>query len=193
MHYICTTIAITSEEGTQKCSLFLFSQASFDMIELKIEKFILEKLEEPGFEDFYLLEVKYNPANKKAEVFLDSDSGMSLGVTSKINRFLQNKIDESGLLGEKYILDVSSPGIGKPLKLNRQYVKNIGRFMEITYTENERNVRQKGTLTKVNAEESIIIQYDVKEKIGKKNVTRTVEQEIAFSIIEKAVVKVSFK
>lgn len=162
------------------------------MIETEIKKFVLEKLEEPGFEDFYLLEVKYNPANKKVEVFLDSDSGMSLGVTSKINRFLQNKIDDMGLLGEKYILDVSSPGIGKPLKLHRQYVKNIGRFMEITYTENERNVRQKGILTKVK-EEGIIIQYDVKEKIKKKNVTRTVEQEIAFSIISKAVVKVSFK
>jgi len=163
------------------------------MIESKIKKFVLEKLEEPGFEDFYLLEVRYNPASKKAEVFLDSDSGMSLGITSKINRFVQNKIDEAGLLGEKYTLDISSPGIGKPLTLNRQYVKNIGRFMEITYTENERNVRQKGILTKVNGEEGIIIQYDVKEKIKKKNVTRTVEQEIAFSIIGKAVVKVSFK
>lgn len=163
------------------------------MIELQIEKYILEKLEEPEFSDYYLLEVKYNPANKKVEVFIDSDAGISLGVTSKLNRYLQTQIDEADLLGEKYILDVSSPGITKPLKLVRQYRKNLGRTLEITYKVEGRNVRQKGTLTKVDDEQGIVIQYDVKEKIGKKNVVKIVEKELAFDEIEKAVVKVSFK
>lgn len=163
------------------------------MIELQIEQYILEKLEEPEYLDYYLLEVKYNPANKKVEVFLDSDAGISLGVTSKLNRYLQTQIDESGILGEKYILDVSSPGITKPLKLVRQYKKNLGRTLEVTYKVEGRNVRQKGTLTKVDDEHGIVIQYDVKEKVGKKKVIKVVEKELAFDEIEKAVVKVSFK
>jgi ribosome maturation factor RimP len=163
------------------------------MIELQIEKYILEKLEEPEFSDYYLLEVKYNPASKKVEVFVDSDAGISLGVTSKLNRYLQTQIDEADLLGEKYILDVSSPGITKPLQLFRQYKKNLGRTLEVTYKIEGRNVRQKGTLTKVDEEQGIVIQYDVKEKIGKKNVIKIVEKELAFDEIEKAVVKVSFK
>ncbi len=162
------------------------------MKELKIEQFILEKLEEPGFEDYYLLEVKHNPANNKVEVFLDSDSGLSLGVAAKINRYLQSRIDEAGFLGEKYILDVSSPGIGKPLQLIRQYTKNIGRILEVTFAEDDKKVKQKGTLTKVNGETSILIQYEVKEKQGKKKIVKIIEKEIAFDIIDKAIVKISF-
>ncbi len=162
------------------------------MNEMRIEQFVLEKFDEPGYEDFYLLEVKYNPANKKVEVFLDSDSGLSLGDTSKINRYLQGRIDEEGLLGEKYILDVSSPGIGKPLTLPRQYTKNIGRTLEITTVEEGKNIRQKGILTKVD-DKGIVIQYDIKEKQGKKKIVKTIVQEIAFEEITKAVVKVSFK
>lgn len=163
------------------------------MQEKRIEKFVLEKLEEPGFEDYYLLEVKYNPANKKVEVFLDSDSGLTLGTTSKINRYLQGRIDEEGFLGEKYILDVSSPGIGKPLILARQYVKNIGRKIEVHTTEEGKNVKTKGILTKVEAEKGIVVQFDIKEKQGKKKIVKTIEKEIAFDAIDKAVIKISFK
>ncbi len=162
------------------------------MKELRIEQFVLEKFEEPGYEDYYLLEVKHNPANNKVEVFLDSDSGLSLGATSKINRYLQERIDEEGFLGEKYILDVSSPGIGKPLKLPRQYKKNLGRTLEVTTVVEGKNVREKGTLTNVD-EEGIVIQYDIKEKQGKKKIVKTIEKAYAFEAIQKAVVKVSFK
>jgi ribosome maturation factor RimP len=164
------------------------------MIELQIEQYTLEKLEDPGFEDFYLVEVRFNPANKKAEVYIDSDSGLSLGDTSRINRYLQERIDESGILGEKYILDVSSPGVGRPLKLVRQYTKNIGRTLEVTFKEEgeERPLKRKGILTQVNGETSITIQYDIKEKQGKKKITKTVDKEIAFDKISKAVVKPTF-
>ena len=164
------------------------------MIELQIEQYTLEKLEEPEYEDCFLLEVKFNPANKKAEVFLDSDIGVSLEQTSRMNRYLQGRIDESGILGEKYILDVSSPGVGKPLKLMRQFRKNLGRTLEVTHKEGEKHVKDKGTLTKVDElSERIIIQFDVREKVGKKKITKTVEKNIAFADIAKAIVKVSFK
>ncbi len=164
------------------------------MIELQIESFVLDLLQEPEYKDFYLLEVKHNPANKKVEVFIDSDTGFSLGAASKINRFLQKKIDESGILGEKYILDVSSPGIGKPLQLERQYKKNIGRTIEVTYTieGEEKPIKQKGILTQLKEGKGIVIQFDVKRKEGKKKIIETIENEIAFENIQKAVVKITF-
>ncbi|MGB1216912.1 MAG: ribosome maturation factor RimP [Saprospiraceae bacterium] len=161
------------------------------MVEHRVKEIVLEKLAEPGFEDFYLLEVKFNPANKKVEVFLDSDSGMTLGHTSKINRFVQNIIDEKDLLGERYILDISSPGVGKPLLIPRQYKKNIGRKLDVHFEEEGKTLREKGILTKVN-ETGIVIQYDTTEKMGKKKIKKTVEREIVFETITKAVVKISF-
>lgn len=162
------------------------------MIQLQVEQYLLEKLEEPGYEDFYLLEVKFNPANKKVEVFLDRDAGLSLEEASRLNRHLQSRIDESGILGEKYTLDVSSPGIGRPLQLPRQYRSNIGRKLEVDYRNADGPQKQKGILTQVLDDSRIILQFDKKRKQGKKRITESVDLEIPFEHIDKAVVKISF-
>ncbi len=174
------------------CSLF-FIVLSQAMVEAKVEGYIKEKFEEPGFEDYYIVEIKFNPANKKLEVFIDSDSGLSLGNTSKLNRYLQGLIDDDGMLGEKYILDVSSPGIGRPLTLLRQYKKNIGRTLEILHNEEGEEKKNKGLLTEVDEEKgAVTIRYEIKEKIGKKNVKSMVDKTILLSDIAKAKVKVTF-
>ncbi len=162
------------------------------MVESQIEQYVLEKFEEEGYQDFFLLEVKHNPTNNKVVVYVDSDSAMTLERSAKLNRYLQNKIDEAGFLGEKYVLDVSSPGVDSPLKLLRQYKKNIGRTLEVTFQEGEKDKKQKGLLMEVD-EKHILLQYDIKEKQGKKKITTTVEKEIPFDIIQKAIVKISFK
>ena len=81
------------------------------------------KFQDEGFEDLFFVDMTFNEANKKVEIFLDSDSQLTIDQCAKVNRYLQFHIDEEGWLGEKYTLDVSSPGIRRPLKLKRQYKK----------------------------------------------------------------------
>ena len=95
-----------------------------------LEKLIAQKLEEEEFQDCYLVEVK-GPNGGKLEVFIDSDSSMTFQKCQKMSRYLEAQIEEAKWLGEKYTLEVSSPGVGNPLKLKRQYAKNIGRKMEV--------------------------------------------------------------
>ena len=102
--------------------------------EEKIEQWLQEILSET---DCFIISSKLGlDANYK--FFIDSDTGFSLDKSTKINRALRNQIDESGLFPEgNYSLEISSPGVTEPLKMPRQYKKNIGRLLEIKTSEDE--------------------------------------------------------
>lgn len=157
-------------------------------MEERIEQLLLEKFEDVGFQDLFIVEIKFNPANKKLEIFLESDTSLTVGQCAKINRYLQNHIDENGWLGEKYILDVSSPGIGKPLLLKRQYVKNIGRNVKVSFKESG---NEEGELISV-TDDGIVLTKKVVIKEGKKKRKEMVEVPIAWNAISKTKVKIKF-
>jgi len=152
----------------------------------KVTSLLNQKFEEEEFKDCFLVELNQN--NTKLEVFVDSDSNITFRKCQRISRHLEKVIDEEGWLGEKYTLEVSSPGIGRPLIFKRQYAKNIGRKMEIKTKE---GVKYKGLLTEVK-EEEIHLEEKVRVKEGKKKVNKVLTHEIAFGDIEKAIVKFSF-
>ncbi len=157
-------------------------------MEERIEQLLLEKFQDVGFQDLFIVEIKFNPANKKLEIFLDSDSNLTVGQTARINRYLQNHIDENNWLGEKYILDVSSPGVGKPLLLKRQYVKNIGRNIKVSFVEQGSD---EGILKSVD-DNGIVIEKEVIVKEKKKKRKEMAEVPIAWESIAKTKVKIKF-
>ncbi|MFM8361950.1 MAG: ribosome maturation factor RimP [Haliscomenobacter sp.] len=157
------------------------------MIEEKIQALLQEKFQEEAFADCFLLEVKEG-INKKIEVFLDSDSGITFEKCQKISRFLEEHIDANGWLGDTYTLEVSSPGISRPLELWRQYPRNLGRTLEITLQD--KSVRN-GILTAVHPDH-ILLKEEIKTKEGKKTSIEHVETAIPFAHIAKAIVKISF-
>lgn len=157
------------------------------MIEEKIKELLAKKFQEEGFQDCFLVDLKAG-LNNKVEVFIESDSALTHPRCQKISRYLEGFIDENQWLGEKYTLEVSSPGIGKPLKLKRQYYKNIGRRVEINFLEGK---PQTGKLIEVN-DDTITIEYEIIIKEGKKKRKEMFEHVIPFENIKKAVVKVTF-
>ncbi|MBU6159339.1 MAG: ribosome maturation factor [Bacteroidetes bacterium] len=81
--------------------------------------------------DCFLVEVRLKPGNK-IQVFLDADAGISLGTCTKASRKLYPAIEAAGLFEPgNFELEVSSPGLDEPLKLPRQYLKNMGRPVEV--------------------------------------------------------------
>jgi len=152
----------------------------------QITSLLKQKFEEEAFNDCFLVEANYN--NTKLELFIDSDSNMTFEKCRLISRYLEKYIDENNWLGEKYILEVSSPGISRPLSFKRQYDKNIGRKMEIKTKEEG---KQKGTLVKV-TDDKVFLEEKVRVKEGKKKVNKVLTHEIAFEQIERAIVKFSF-
>ena len=157
------------------------------MKEEQIKKLLEELFEGEELNDCYIIDVNVN--GKKIEVFLDSDTEMGFNRCRRISRYLENIFDETQAFGEKYTLDVSSPGVGTPLKFKRQYAKNIGRKVEVVLKSTGAKV--KGELKEVN-ENDIAVEFMIKEKQGKKNIKKTILQKIEEEDIEKITVKISF-
>jgi len=81
----------------------------------------------PGY---FLVEVSIKPTNN-IKVFVDADQGAAIDQLSKINRALYKWVEENMFPNGDFSIEVSSPGLDEALKMDRQYVKNIGRFVEV--------------------------------------------------------------
>lgn len=134
--------------------------------------------------DLFLVEVKIKPIDN-VKVFLDADHGLPIEKCIQINRALYKRIDEDGLFNEgEFSLEVSSPGLGEPLKLHRQYVKNKGRDIEVSLSD---NTVKFGKLVDV-TDQGIVLEY--REGKGKKSVFNRVD--ILFKDIKQSKVQIKF-
>ena len=158
------------------------------MLEKKIEQLLEEKFKEEAFSDCFIVDMKLHE-HKKLEVFVDSDGAMTFRKCQRLSRYLEAFIEEKGWLGEKYTLDVSSPGIARPLKFPRQYVKNIGRKLEVKLASGSED---EGTIIAAD-DNKVTLEKKVRIKEGKKKRTEIVQTEIPYTEIHKALVKISFK
>lgn len=130
-----------------------------------------------------LVSSKHGP--RKITVIVDGDEGMGIDDCADISRSLSKYLDESGLVQEdNYLLEVSTPGLDQPLKMKRQYRKNIGRSLKVKLKERT----TEGKLTEVTDDNIVIVE---ERGSGKKKELTNVS--IPFSDIEKAFVMISFK
>jgi ribosome maturation factor RimP len=128
--------------------------------------------------DYFVVEVKLLPANK-VQVFLDSDTVVTIDACAKISRHIEKTLDEEQWLGEKYILEVSSAGMDNPIKLVRQYIKHTGKLIEITTTTGE---HIEGRIVSCDNETVTI----AKEKTVKAKTTLLGEVLVPFTTIKQA-------
>ncbi len=156
----------------------------------KLTDLLEEKFREEEFNHLFLIEIKQLPGDS-IQVFLDSDTGVKYEHCIKVSRFLEEHIESEGWLGEKYTIDVSSAGIGVPLKKRRQYLKNIGRKVSVELVDDHKHL--KGVLVEVN-EESIVVEYEEKVRIEgrKKKRLVSIKKEVAFDNIKNTIITISF-
>lgn len=114
---------------------------------------------------YFLVEVKIKPTHN-IRVYLDGDNGISIDKCVQVNRALYKQLEASGLFpADDFSLEVSSPGLDEPLKLLRQYRKNIGRQVELLLQDGS---KKEGRLLEV-GEDGIIVE-ETKGKNRKKEV-----------------------
>jgi len=143
--------------------------------------------------DAFLVDVKVQ-GGKKVEVFVDTDSGISIGKCAEVSKFLGNLLDESDLMSDNYTLDVSSPGMGNPLKMPRQYKRRIGNVLEIVKTD---GTAIEATLEEAN-EDHIVLKSVIKEtkKKSKKDVAPAEEAKpfsLKYDEIKRALIQINWK
>lgn len=178
-HYICN--GNKTEEGNEIVP-FSFYYMATDTIIQEIERLTEEVLAaEP---EFFKVNIKIKPTNN-VKVFIDGDKGISIEKCVFFNRKLYKLLEEKGLFPDgDFSLEVSSPGIDEPLKMHRQYNKNIGRFVEVIFLD---GTKKEGKLLQV-AEADIIIELTTGK--GKKAETR--QLVIPFNNIKTTTVQIKF-
>jgi ribosome maturation factor RimP len=155
------------------------------MVDLKGEiwKYASEQL---GNETHFIVEViiSGHAGSQKVLIILDGDDGISIEDCAEMSRKLSRILDESGLIDKHYLLEVSTPGLDQPLKLPRQYKKNLGRNLKVRLKDKT----VEGKLIDITSEGIEILFETGKGKQKEEKV-----ENISFSQIEKAFVLVSFK
>jgi ribosome maturation factor RimP len=132
----------------------------------------------------FLVEVRIKPTNN-VKVFIDSDEGVVLSDLIEYNRKLYKQLEESALFPDgDFSLEVSSPGLDEPLKLFRQYKKNIGRFVEVTFKD---STKKEGKLVDA-TEDGVVI--EIESGKGKKKEIK--QESILFDQIKNTKIQVKF-
>lgn len=177
--YIC--IGNSSKKGTTRSLLLLYpmnGEAQIQALEQRVRGLINS---EP---DVFLVEVRIKPINN-IKIFIDGDQGVSIEKLVQYNRRLYRQLEEENLYPDgDFSLEVSSPGLDEPLKLHRQYLKNIGRFVEVI---NKEETKKEGKL--ISATEADIVIEEIKGK-GKK--METVQHTISFDNIKATKIQIKF-
>lgn len=154
------------------------NETQIQQIEALIDRLLADEPE------YFCVAVKIKPTNN-VKVFIDGDKGIVIEKCVKFNRQLYKLIEDAGMYPEgEFSLELSSPGVDEPLKLHRQYIKNIGRDVDVVFTDGS---TKEGKLLEV-AEADIIIAHT--EGKGKKAITR--QLVIPFNNIKSTTVQIKF-
>lgn len=137
-----------------------------------------------GEQGYFLVDVRVKPTNN-VKVFIDGDQGISIEKCVQVNRALYKKFEETGLFPNgDFSLEVSSPGLDEPLKLHRQYKKNIGRQVELVLQDGS---KIEGRLLEV-SEDGIIVE----ETRGRNKKKEVINHTFLFDNIKTTKIQVVF-
>jgi ribosome maturation factor RimP len=148
---------------------------------MAVETRVNELLAEiPGY---FLVEISVKPTNN-IKVFVDADQGATIDQLSRINRVLYKWVEENLFPNGDFSIEVSSPGLDEPLKLERQYLKNIGREVEVLLRN---GIKKEGKLLSISENEVVL-----EEEKGKGKKKELVQHIILKEEIKTTKVQVKF-
>ncbi|MEJ2614917.1 MAG: hypothetical protein P8Z35_08165 [Ignavibacteriaceae bacterium] len=104
---------------------------------------------------FFLIDfvLRGNEKNRVIEIFIDGEKNISAEDCANISREINTEIETQNLIESNYRLDVSSPGIDRPLLYLKQYPKHVNRKFDISYNLNNENRKLTGKLIDVSGED----------------------------------------
>ena len=145
-----------------------------------IEKKQIEEIVQGRIEgtDLFLVEVKVDTQNN-ITVTVDSPEGISVDTCVVLSQYIESQLNREA---EDFALEVSSPGVGQPLKVLQQYTKILNGTIEVLFNS---GIKLNGILREVSSE-GILLEYETKEKPeGAKRPVKIVKTEpYAFSEIK---------
>ena len=134
-----------------------------EQYEARTEELLLPILNENNFE---LVDVEYvkEGSNWYLRAYVDKEGGITINDLESVSRILSDKLDEEDFISDAYILEVSSPGLGRPLKKDKDFDRNMGNEIEVhLYRAVDRQKQLVGLLKAYNADTITIENEDGSE------------------------------
>ena len=145
--------------------------------EIKTEELVMPLIEQNNFE---LVDVEYvkEGSNWYLRVYIDKENGINVDDCELISRALSDLLDEKDFIEEAHILEVSSPGLGRPLKKEKDFARSIGEEVDVKLYRMKNGRKDYTGFLKAYDKETITIEED--------------EEEVVFLRSEVALVRLSF-
>lgn len=101
-----------------------------EQYEQRTEELLMPILEELNFE---LVDVEYvkEGSSYYLRAYIDKEGGITVDDCETVSRRMSGLLDEQDYIEESYIFEVSSPGLGRPLKKEKDYARSMGKQLEI--------------------------------------------------------------
>ena len=132
---------------------------------------------------FFLEDVDLRAVGRRLvlRILVDTESGVNLDDVANASRLISDVMDEKDPFDdEPYTLEVSSPGVDRPLTMPRHWTRNLGRLVAVTLTNSKQLT---GRISSIDGD-TVVLEFDNK---GRKST-----QQIALADISKAVVQIEF-
>ena len=117
---------------------------------------------------FELVDVEYVKEGSTwyLRAYVDKEGGITINDCEAVSRAFSEKLDEKDFIDEAYIMEVSSPGLGRPLKKEKDFARSIGKEVEIrTFRPMNHEKEFYGILTAYDADRVTVRAEDGEEQI----------------------------
>lgn len=127
--------------------------------ESRTEKFLLPILEEHQFE---LVDVEYvkEAGSWYLRVYIDKEGGITVDDCEVISRLLSEWLDKEDFIEDSYIMEVSSPGLGRPLKKDKDFARSIGDEVEMKLYKAKNGQKEYAGVLKAYDKDTVTIQME---------------------------------
>ena len=131
--------------------------------ESRVEAYLLPLMEENNFE---LVDVEYvkEAGTWYLRAYIDKEGGIAVDDCEVISRKLSDWLDKEDFIDDSYILEVSSPGLGRPLKKEKDYQRSIGKLIDIKLYRAEDKQKEFTGVLKAYDEKTVTLAFEKDEE-----------------------------
>ena len=132
--------------------------------EAKTEQFLLPLLAEHQFE---LVDVEYvkEAGNWYLRSYIDKPGGITVDDCEVISRILSDWLDKEDFIEDSYIMEVSSPGLGRPLKKDKDFERSLGEEVELRLYKPRNRQKEFTGILKAYDKDTVTLEMDGAEEV----------------------------
>lgn len=140
-------------------------------IEERVEELVTKPIDELGYKVYDVMYVKEGKDNY-LRIFIDKESGISLDDCEKVNNTITDMLDEADIIKDQYFLEISSPGVERHIRKDKQLEEHIGKDINVRlFKPIDKQKELTGTLQKFDDEQVVLLINEEEITINRENIS----------------------